>query len=463
MTAEHGTWLRAQREERGWSRSHMARQLITAGRETGDAAMPAVDTLRKNIYRWESDEVDISDRYRLLYCRVLAVSPAHFGARPGPGIGDDTVIQGAVLSTRSGVPSGDLVAYRGIEVPECRQSTVRREVLMAAHEGSEHAEQAERRDFGDSTLEQLHADVARLSAELMTGDPFVLFLEMRRVRERMYRLLDGRMRPPDQAALYFLLGCLSDLMAVPAADLGYPQAAEELLRAGWAYATGIDHRPLMAHLRLQLAGVVWESRPRQGRDLAADGLRYLADGPNAAFLHVRYARAAARLGDADGARQAIAHAHEAREREHSDDVLAIGGEFGLSVASQHYFAGSALIQIEGAEREAAEELADAVGMYEAGPAPGEQHGFGVKALASIDLAGIRLRSGGLDAAATTLEPVLSLVPARRIAPLTDQLQLVRAELAAPVFRGSAQARELDERIEEFGRDSVTTALRALPA
>jgi hypothetical protein len=465
MTTELGTWLRAQREERGWSRSHMARQLVTAARDGGDDSMPAVDTLRKNIYRWENDEVDISDRYRLLYCRVLAVKPAHFGPQqapePTPGV---TVIQPtAVLPTEPGVSGDYLIAYRGIEMPEYRQSTVRQEVLMAAHEGSDHAEQAERRDFGDSTLEQLHADVARLSAELMTGDPFALFLEMRRVRERIYRLLDGHMRPPDQAGLYFLLGCLSDLMAVPAADLGYPQAAEELLRAGWAYATVIDHRPLMAHLRLQLAGVVWESRPRQGRDLAADGLRYLADGPNAAFLHVRYARAAARLGDADGARQAIAQAHEAREREHSDDVLAIGGEFGLSAASQHYFAGSALVQIEGAEREAAEEIADAVTMYEAGPAAGEQHAFGVKALASIDLAGIWLRSGALDAAATTLEPVLSLVPAQRIASLTDQMRLMRTELAAPVFRGSAQARELDERIEEFGRDSVTVGLHALPA
>ncbi len=47
--------------------------------------------------------------------------------------------------------------------------------------------------------------------------------------------------------------------------------------------------------------------------------------------------------------------------------------------------------------------------------------------------------------------------------LMTRLHLVRAELAAPVFRGSAQARELDERIEEFGRDSVTAGLHALPA
>lgn len=196
---------------------------------------------------------------------------------------------------------------------------------MAAHEGGEHAERAERTDIGEATLERLHAGVVRLSAESMSGEPFTLFREMRRVRARNYRLMDGYLRPGDQADLYFLLGCLSDLMAVAASGLGYPQAAEELIRSGWAYATAIDHRPLMAHLRLQLASVVfWQNRPHQARDLAEDGLRYLRDGPNAAHLHVMYARAAARLGDADGARRAIADAQDARNRKHSDDVLALG-------------------------------------------------------------------------------------------------------------------------------------------
>jgi hypothetical protein len=43
------------------------------------------------------------------------------------------------------------------------------------------------------------------------------------------------------------------------------------------------------------------------------------------------------------------------------------------------------------------------------------------------------------------------------------MRLVRTELAAAVFHGSAQARELDERIEEFDRDSVTAGLHALPS
>jgi hypothetical protein len=39
---------------------------------------------------------------------------------------------------------------------------------------------------------------------------------------------------------------------------------------------------------------------------------------------------------------------------------------------------------------------------------------------------------------------------------------VRAELAAPIFQRSPQARELDERIEEFSRDAITAELRSLP-
>jgi hypothetical protein len=335
---------------------------------------------------------------------------------------------------------------------------------MAAHEGSEHAEQAERRDFGDATLEQLRTDLVGLSAELMTGDPFAMFMEMRRVRGRVYRLLEGHLRPGDQADLYFLVGCLSDLMAATASALGYGQAAEELIRAGLAYASAIDNRPLMAHLRLQLATIVLlYGQPRRARELAEDGLRYLTAGPTGATLYLKYAQAAARTGDADSVRRALAAASDALHGTHHDDVAAIGGEFGLSAATEHYFAGSALVLVDDAGNEAADRLEQALSLYEAGPRPGEQHWFGAKAMTSIDLATVRLRSGALDAAVAAIEPALSLPSARRVKDLMTRLQLVRTELAAPVFRRSAQARELDERIEEFGRDSVTAGLHALPA
>jgi transcriptional regulator with XRE-family HTH domain len=447
-----GAWLRQQREARSWSQREMARQLIQAGRDTGDTSMPGIDSVCHNIHRWERGQGGLTERYKLHYCRALGIPSAQFGNQqvPPDPAGPDLLIPLAV-------------AYRGIQDPQMGDSTVKREVLMAAHDGSDHAEQAEEHGIGDATFEQLRADLVRLSHLTDTGEPFTVFLDMRRVRDRIYRLLDRRLWPREQADLYFMLGCLNGLMGVTAERLGYPDSAEELIRAGWAYATAIDHRPLLAMLRQQLSYVsFWRGRTMESRDLAASGLEYLSQGPAGADLYLKYARAAARLGDADAARQAIADAHNAREREYSDDLLEIGGEFVVSLATHHGFAGTALAEIEGGGSEAAEELERAISLYDAGPGPGEEHWFGGKAFAGIDLAAIRLRSGALDAAVSALEPVLALPSAQRITALTTRLTLVRTELAAPIFRGSAQARVLDERIEEFGREAITADLHSLP-
>jgi len=351
----------------------MARQLREAA-QAADDVLPASTTLITMIRRWERG-AGVSERYRLHYCRVLGIAFDQFGtdwpcqqppAEPAATALSPSTRRGlaapqtVIPAASSDVPSEPSIAYRGSWDHDPRMSWITREVLMAAHESSEHAERAEHREIGDATLEQLRADVIRLSLDYMHGEPLPLFLEMRRVRNRMHAALDRRLWPRDAAEIYLLLGCLSDLAAAAAADLGYTPAAEELIRAGWAYATVIDHRALMAHLRLQLASICfWDDQPRQALDLAGSGLNYQADGPTAAHLHVNYARAAARLGDRGGARRAITTAAAARERGPDDEIVELGGEFGLSLATQHYFAGSALAELDDALDEAARELDEA--------------------------------------------------------------------------------------------------------
>jgi hypothetical protein len=355
------------------------------------------------------------------------------------------------------------IAYRGLREPAPGGgSRVGREVLMAAHDGSEHAERAEQRDIGDATLEQLRSDVVRLSHDYMTAEPFTLFQEMRRVRARMYAALDRRLWPRDESDLYFLLGCLNCLMAGVSDDLGYPQASEELLRAAWAYAIALDHRPLMAKLRTELSGnAYWHNRLRESRDLADSGLRYMTAGQTAAQLHLMYGRSAALMGDTDAARRAIGEAQEARDLPVDDDLLEIGGEFGLSRASQQFFVGSILLEIPAGERDAVTELERAVDMYAAGPGPGEDHGFGIKMITQINLALAMLRAGEIEGARPALGPVLALPPAMRIDPLPQRLEKVRAELDSPRYQGSPQASELDQEIEAFGRDTIVGTLSAL--
>jgi transcriptional regulator with XRE-family HTH domain len=480
MPAELGQWLRQQRQARGWARPDMARKLIGAGKARGDNSLPGLDSMCHNIYRWERGADGITERYKLHYCHALGIPPSRFGIdqpdEQPAAAHSPRATEPAVPPGLSAVPPASLaptmadpnlvapaaVAYRGIDEPYMGTSVVRREVLMAAHEGSEHAEQAEQRGLGDITLEQFRADVVRLSREYMTGEPFPLFLEMRRVRGRMHDALDRRMWPRDATKLYFLLACINCLMANVASDLDSPQAAEEMARAGWAYAVAIDHRPLMAQLRLSATDIAyWHDQPRRASELAQSGVQYLADGPTGAQLYLKYARAAARLGEAEPAKQAIAMANDAFDREHSDDLLEIGGEFRLTRASRHSLAGSALIEIPGAERDAADELQRAAELYEAGE-PGEEYRYTLKARARIDLSTALLRTGALEAAADAVEPVLSLPPARRTQELPQRMAAARAELATPLFRGSVQARELDERIEEFGRQAITVGLHSLP-
>jgi transcriptional regulator with XRE-family HTH domain len=445
-----GAWLRRQREDRGWTRSDMARQLIRAARAKGDSSVPGIDNISHNIYRWERGAVAPAERYQLYYAGAFGIPFSQFGVSP------------EMVGT--GPPAPAPAAYRETPPPPVGVSAIRREVLMAAHEGSEHAERAEQRGIGEATLEQFRADVVSLSAQYLTGETFELFLAMRRVRNRIAEALGRRQWPRDAAELYLLAGCLSALMAAAATNLGYPEAAEELIRSGSAYATIIGHRPLMARLRLCAAyAAYWGGRPRQSAELARAGLQFLAGSPvpggprpggqSAAQLYLFAGLAAVQLGDAEGGAQAIAAANDARERDHrerGDELLEIGGEFGFSRATQLYYTG--FILSESGHHDAARELAGAVAQYEAGPGPGEQHSRKCEMLARTELALARLRAGAVDAATEALIPVLALAPAARTAVQGRRLAVIGAELAHPIYRGSAPARDLSEALTCFARD-----------
>jgi tetratricopeptide (TPR) repeat protein len=403
-----------------------------------------------------------------------AVAVPHVAGRSTPGRhitpGARPVIYAPPLARhgRVAVDAPPGFAYRQIQDAGPGGFWTLNEVIMAAaHEGGEHAERAERRDIGESTLEQIRADVIRLSHDLMIGEPFPVFLELRRVRTRVYAMLERQVWPRDARDLYLTTGCLNGLMASAANNLGYPQAAEELIRAGWAYAIAADHRPLMAYLRERGSHVAYRSgRPRQARDLAERGLEYSRGGQTAACLYLYYARAMARLGDADAARQAIAEGDEARQRkapEGTGDLLAFGGDLMYSRATQHYHAGTALAEIPGAATDAISELTRAAESYAAGPEPGEDHSRQAAMRAHADLATVRLRAGRLDAAAAALGPVMALSPGNRTGLLSQRLTAVHAELAAPIYQGSATARDLGEQIEEWLGDTITGDLAALPS
>jgi len=371
----------------------------------------------------------------------------------------DRLVIGELAATASTAPvTARIPVTPGAPLTDGSAAGLQAEVLTAAEEARRHAENAARRDVGDTALERVRAEVALLSRDYMTGEPFPLFMRMRRVRSQICTALELRIWPHDESELYLLLSLVNSLMAVAANDLGNRAAAEELAQAGWAYATIIGHRPLMAQVQSQLASMAyWAGQPRLSRDHAARGLEDLRAGPNAAQLYLHHGRAAAQLGDVRAARRAIGAAADARDREHKDELLEIGGEFGFSWATQHYLAGAALAELPGAEKDAAVELERATALYDRGPGPGEDHSFGCAVLARTALAATRLRAGQLDAARLALASVLALPSAQRIDSLTPGLGRVRAELARPRYQRVPDAAELDEHIGQFLRETAASA------
>jgi len=79
MSSELAAWLRRQREDRGWTRTELARQLIRAARARGDTSLPGTDNISHNIYRWERGAVTPAERYKLLYCSAFGISFSQFG------------------------------------------------------------------------------------------------------------------------------------------------------------------------------------------------------------------------------------------------------------------------------------------------------------------------------------------------------------------------------------------------
>jgi hypothetical protein len=451
MSSELGAWLRRQREDRGWTRSEMARHLTKAAKSRGDTSVPGVDNICHNIYRWERGVVGPAERYRHYYCIAFGIPFSQFGIAEYDGAASMPAMTGLDPVTLA------IAAHCGPSSSQTHASAIKREVVMAAHEGSEHAESAEQRGIGEATLEQFRADTRRLSIEYMTGEPYALFREMRRVRNRITEAHDRRQWPRDGAELYLLAGCLNALMAGAATNLGLPEAAEELTRTGWAYATIIDHHPLMARLHICGAYIsYWSGRPEQTVTLASSGLKFVPDGQNAAQLHLYAGLASARLGDTDSARRAIGAARDARERDHRDELLEIGGEFTYSQAVQSYYSGFVLSEIQAGtgSREAIAELERATELYRAGPGPGEHHSRRCRMLAHTALAIARLRSGALDGAAAALEPVMALTPGERTAVQIQRLSELRHELSGTIFCGSPQARDLADQVATFCRDAV---------
>lgn len=330
-------------------------------------------------------------------------------------------------------------------------------IMAAAHEASDHVSRAEGTNLGPSTLEQLDADVTRIANDYLYTPPMPMMVEMLRVRRRVYRLLEGNQRPADTGHLYLLAGSLSGLLANASTDLGYLDAAGEQIRAAWAYAEICGHNGLRAWTRGMHALIeYWSERPHRALQLAQSGQQYADSASAAVRLHNIEARIWSKIGSAADTERCIRAAADAGEGARSDSLHdEVGGVFGFPDAKASYYAGATYIHLGMAEPALAA-TERTIELYRTGPA--HRRSYGAEALARVDSAAAHLINGSLDGAAAALHPVLSLDQDKRIAQLEERLTGLRRRICAPAFHGVAEARNLDERIEEFCGSTVTHGL-----
>ncbi|NKY56352.1 helix-turn-helix domain-containing protein [Nocardia flavorosea] len=373
---------------------------------------------------------------------------------PVSGPGGHTAVRGSYSNDAELLALIDSGAVRG----EGSAAISERDLIMAAaHEASDHAGRAEATNIGASTLEQLDADVTRIANDYVHTPPMPMMVEMLRVRRRVYRLLEGHQRPSDTSHLYLLAGSLSGLLANASTDLGYLDAAGEQIRAAWAYGEICGHNGLRAWARGMHALIeYWSERPHRALALAQSGQQYADSATAAVRLHNIEARIWSKIGSAADTERCIRAAAAASEGPATDSLHdEVGGVFGFAEAKASYYAGATYIHL-GLAEPALAATERTIELYRSGPA--RQRSYGAEALARVDSAAAHLINGSLDGAAEALSPVLELAEDKRIAQLEERLTGVRRRICAPTYRGVAQARSLDEQIEEFCGSTPTRSL-----
>ena len=332
-------------------------------------------------------------------------------------------------------------------------------IARAASEARGYAQKAAVTDVGPGTVEQLTADVVRLSRAYVSAPPLPLFAAMHQGVSRVQAALDQKLYPAQARDLNFLAGALCGLMANASLDLGLEEAADDLARAAWTHGRIIDHAPLMGWARgTQALAAIWDQRHLDAARHAEDGLTNTPTGMGSVRLHAIHARALAALGEGDQARAAMKAAEKARVNADDDELHdGIAGEFAFDQAKLRYYEALSLLDSENPS-DAGQAARAAISLYEAVPA--RARSYGCAALARVQLARAELMRNKLNDAADVLAEVLALDPQRRISSLNQHLDACRQQLHAASHGGSTIAGELDRQLSAF---SAASTARALPA
>jgi transcriptional regulator with XRE-family HTH domain len=466
-----GGWLRDQRLSRGWSKAEMARQLLRTAKAKDDHATPRTAILASYVRRWERDEFGLSERYRLLYGTALGIPPDRFGPpqeRVQPSQSLASSADTAPDSTVSAVDEqfdrlGEHSGYRGPEnelehplpLPRAVFTADSPDLIMAtiAEESLDFGEWTDTSNIGDATLERYGAQVRQLASDYQQAPPYPLFLETKRLRDRVFAKLQGHQRPGQTRELYLLAAQVCGLLAWMSGDMNFYQAGDAHAWTAWVCAEHADHDGARTWIRATQAKLAfWNGRFIESAQFAEAGLQYQGADSGKVMVALFQARALARLGRGQDSERALRQARDLLDTAGPDEV---GGLWSVIPARFHSLASDTQMWRQDPPQALAE-ASQALAQFEAAAAPDRNYGAVIHTW--ISQAQAHLAQRDLDGADAALRPVLALPAENRYEPIIQQLGQARQALALPAFTAAHRAAQLQEEIETYCQEAIVNGL-----
>jgi hypothetical protein len=333
-------------------------------------------------------------------------------------------------------------------------------IVASAEQSAEAALWAQAHGIGEATVPILREQLAALVAQFEHTPPRQMLGRALVVRNRTLDLLDDRHAKADQLRdLNVIAGTACALLAWISGDLAQHPAALTQAASAWVFADRADQALLRAFVRtVQAKSAYWANRVAESADHARDGLTHLTADTSSTvgiLLASMLARAEARLGHPDAAREALRRAHAERDR--VGDPADVGGLFACSVVGQACFAAGAHLTLGDAT--AALATADsAENAHTQAMATGGQPPYRSITMARINALTASLQLGQLDGARAAFDRIVELPAERRIQTFVQRLNRAITTLDSERYRNSPAARVLHNDIDDFRRANAAQTL-----
>ncbi|MGQ0776938.1 MAG: helix-turn-helix domain-containing protein [Pseudonocardiales bacterium] len=202
----------------------------------------------------------------------------------------------------------------------------------AATEAMEFTRQTGISAVGRGTLEHLELVLTDLHRSYSHEPPAELFGVARTYRRRVDELIRGNHTLAELRELYVYAGCLSELLACLAGDLGHPRTAHAYALDSYTHAGHAGHGELQGWATDAMTTIAtYAGRPDQSAQAAMQGITHVPlDHPLGIQLRVKAARAYARLGNREKFEALFTEARRLHDRMPSQAPIRFGLDTGTT-------------------------------------------------------------------------------------------------------------------------------------